>query len=132
MTLKRRRRCRYCRELFNPDHRVGDRQKTCSTPDCQRMRKLQNCRDWRAREAPVIKRERLARRLAPQKGTLNLKVVRDEWGWKTEVLIRELSILTDRSRRDEYIGIELGKQRLSLILSGRVARDESVGFRVPP
>ncbi len=41
-------RCRYCGCRFIPDVRVGERQKACS-PACQKMRKRENNRIYRAR-----------------------------------------------------------------------------------
>ena len=43
----RRKRCRYCKRLFPPDPRVGERQKTCGDPLCQKAHKAQNNTRWR-------------------------------------------------------------------------------------
>jgi hypothetical protein len=45
----RRRRCRFCRELFFHDPRLKERQIACSKPECQRLRKKANQEDWLAR-----------------------------------------------------------------------------------
>ncbi len=42
----RRKRCRFCQELFLPDSRPGSRQYACSNPSCQRERKHQNQKKW--------------------------------------------------------------------------------------
>jgi len=39
MAKRKKVKCRYCRELFIPDKRVGSRQEVCSSPECQRLRK---------------------------------------------------------------------------------------------
>ena len=35
---RRQKRCRYCKELFSPDPRIGSRQYACSKKSCQRNR----------------------------------------------------------------------------------------------
>jgi hypothetical protein len=40
-------RCRYCKRLFIPDPRVGERQKTCGDPACQKAHKAGNNARWR-------------------------------------------------------------------------------------
>ena len=43
--MVRRRRCRFCGELFVPDRRVKE-QFTCGDPDCQRERHRLSCARW--------------------------------------------------------------------------------------
>lgn len=43
----RRKRCRYCRELFEPDPRQKNQQKTCGRTECQSKRRKDNSRRWR-------------------------------------------------------------------------------------
>jgi hypothetical protein len=40
-------RCRYCKRLFIPDPRMGERQKTCGDPLCQKAHKAKNNLCWR-------------------------------------------------------------------------------------
>ena len=42
-----RRRCPYCKRLFVPDPRVGDRQRTCGRAQCRKQHKRQYDEDWR-------------------------------------------------------------------------------------
>ena len=42
----RRKRCPFCRALFLPDYRLGNRQVACSKPQCQRARKQENQAHW--------------------------------------------------------------------------------------
>jgi len=42
MSRLRRRNCLHCKELFNPHPAVGNRQKYCSSPSCQKARKAKN------------------------------------------------------------------------------------------
>jgi hypothetical protein len=41
--------CRYCKSLFIPDPRVGERQKTCGDPLYQKAHKAENNACWRKR-----------------------------------------------------------------------------------
>lgn len=52
----RRKRCRSCQELFDPDTRTKGRQRHCSRPECQTIRQRQNEKDWRRRN-PESRRE---------------------------------------------------------------------------
>ena len=45
----KRKRCRYCKRLVIPDPRVGERQKTCGDPLCQKAHKAENNTRWRER-----------------------------------------------------------------------------------
>lgn len=45
----KRKRCRYCKRLFFPDPRVGDRQKTCGDSACQKAHKEENNTRWRTK-----------------------------------------------------------------------------------
>ena len=43
---RRRKRCRFCGELFLPDARLKGRQYACGKADCQKERHRQNCAAW--------------------------------------------------------------------------------------
>jgi len=51
---QRQKRCKYCRELFQPDARTKGNQKYCSKPDCQSKRQRQNEKDWRKRNPDCV------------------------------------------------------------------------------
>ena len=42
----RKRPCRVCRRWFQPDARLGDRQKTCGDPECKREWHRRQCAQW--------------------------------------------------------------------------------------
>jgi hypothetical protein len=44
-----RRRCPFCRRLFTPDPRAGERQKTCGQEECRQKQKRQSNEQWRSR-----------------------------------------------------------------------------------
>ena len=47
--MVRRIPCRICRRWFLPDARVGERQYTCSAPECQTQRQRRKQAQWRRR-----------------------------------------------------------------------------------
>ena len=51
----RRKYCKYCGKLFEPDPRVGDRQKCCGSPACKRERKKEADRKWREKNPEYFK-----------------------------------------------------------------------------
>ena len=53
----KRKRCRYCKRLFIPDPRVGERQKTCGDPLCQKAHKAKNNTRWRGRNPDYFKND---------------------------------------------------------------------------
>lgn len=62
--------CRFCRQWFRPDVRVGRRQKACSKPDCQKRRRAATQGAWRRRNpeygvAYRIEQKRAAKRPEP-------------------------------------------------------------------
>ncbi len=47
MTQKSKKRpCRICGKWFSPNPRVGERQKTCGSKDCQRKWHAKKCSEW--------------------------------------------------------------------------------------
>ena len=49
MLKVRKKPCRVCRRWFQPDPRVGDRQRVCGKPECQTARRQKTQADWRKR-----------------------------------------------------------------------------------
>src|ERR1017187_2240869 len=49
MPEARKKPCRVCRRWFEPDPRVGGRQRACSKPDCQTARRQKTQASWRNR-----------------------------------------------------------------------------------
>lgn len=44
-----KKKCPFCRRMFLPDPRVGERQKACSRKECRRRRKALSQKEWTAR-----------------------------------------------------------------------------------
>ena len=53
----KRKRCRYCKRLFLPDPRVGERQKSCGDPLCQKAHKVENNARWRGRNPDYFRND---------------------------------------------------------------------------
>jgi len=49
MPEARKKPCRICRRWFQPDPRVGSRQRACSRPECQSARRQKAQASWRGR-----------------------------------------------------------------------------------
>ena len=48
--------CEYCGKYFNPDKRIGNRQRACRRPECKRKRKLQAQQQWKQDHPEVVSR----------------------------------------------------------------------------
>ena len=46
MGMRKRKRCRNCKRLFEPDHRNRDRQKYCNIPECRKASKASSQKKW--------------------------------------------------------------------------------------
>lgn len=47
LSSSRKRPCSHCRKWFQPDARVGKRQRFCSSPGCQQARQRRQEAEWR-------------------------------------------------------------------------------------
>lgn len=64
----KKRPCRICKEWFLPNPRLGDRQMTCGTPECQRQWHIRICAQWNLKNKSVAQESYLTgrlKRLAP-------------------------------------------------------------------
>jgi len=62
--MQKRKRCIICRKLFWPDTRVGERQRACSRPECQKARRARTQTSWRRRNPDYLLAWRLRERSA--------------------------------------------------------------------
>jgi len=60
----KKRPCKICRKWFLPDPRVGDRQKTCGAPECQRKWHTKKCAEWNRKHRICSKENYLSAKLA--------------------------------------------------------------------
>jgi hypothetical protein len=64
MLKARKKPCRICRRWFQPDPRVGDRQRACGRPECQTVRRQKTQTNWRKRNPDYAIAWRLDQRAA--------------------------------------------------------------------
>ena len=62
MPVARKRPCCICRRWFCPDNRVGSRQRACSKPACQALRRRKKQAAWRARNPDYFAGHRIQAR----------------------------------------------------------------------
>ena len=62
MDLPKKKRCRFCRRAFRPDHRQRSRQRACSAAACQRKRRAETQAKWRAKNPDYFTSYRLTQR----------------------------------------------------------------------
>ncbi len=106
--MARKRPCRICRHWFDPHPRAGERQRTCSAPDCQRERHRRACATWRQQHPDYDREDRLRRRLqVPEKATpsaplrgINWSAARDAVGLQVAVVIEETGQVLHNWARD--------------------------------
>jgi len=58
-----KRPCRICRKWFLPNPRLGDRQKTCGTTECQQQWHSRKCAEWNRKNRSYFQENYLKRRL---------------------------------------------------------------------
>ncbi len=63
----KKRPCSCCRKWFDPDPRVGERQRACSAEECQRERRAQTQAAWRAGRPDYSYERLLAERVVDQR-----------------------------------------------------------------
>jgi len=104
--------CRICRRWFQPDPRVGERQRACGKPECQTARRQKTKADWRKRNPDYAIAWRLDQRAAqtPQPEPLRFpaplnqlpwNVAKDQFGPQGADFIGVMSALILRSAKDQ-------------------------------
>ena len=144
--MTRARPCRICRRWLRPDPRVGERQRTCGAPACQRSWHRRTCAAWRRRNPDYDREDRLRRRLSRKGGRhpggaegwrgdplgeLDWAVVREEIGLEVAVVVEETGRVLQRWAREE-----MALQRRGIMKeSGRLrpaSGKEEMGLARPP
>ena len=108
----RKRPCRICRRWFRPDVRVGDRQRTCGEPDCQRARRQKTQASWRARNPGYATAHRITQRNQDQSAEpvrtpsplnqLPWDLAKDQFGGQGADFIGVLGTLLLRTAKDQF------------------------------
>ena len=105
--------CRICRRWFRPDVRVGDKQHTCSRPECQAARLKQTQASWRARNPDYFVAWRIQARAAlegkPRQARLPSPlsklpwdIAEEEFGAKGAVFIGAMGKLLFEAAKDPF------------------------------
>ena len=142
----RKRPCRICGKWFEPEPRVGDRQRTCGRPECQREWHRRTCADWRRRNPDYDREGRYREKLLgmgrdePASGTspgapaggLLWSVAREEIGLKTAVTIEEACIHVARHLQEELGTHRIGVKGKSPRHITSVAQEEIGRSSRPP
>jgi hypothetical protein len=112
MPKVRKKPCRICRRWFQPDARVGDRQRCCGKPECQTTRRQKTQSDWRKRNPDYAIAWRLDRRatqtpppealrLPPPLAQLPWNVAKDQFGLQGADFIGVMGALILRAAKDQ-------------------------------
>jgi hypothetical protein len=112
MPKARKKPCRICRRWFQPDARVGVRQRACPNLECQTARRQKTQADWRKRNADYGIAWRLDQRAAqtPPPEPFRLPVplnqlpwefAKDQFGAQGADFIGVMSALILRAAKDE-------------------------------
>ena len=105
--------CRICRKWFLPDVHVGDRQRTCSRPECQVARRKKTQSAWRARNPDYSAAWRIQAhagserapeplRLPSPLSNLPWDIAQDEFGVIGADFIGVMGKLLLRSAKDQF------------------------------
>src|SRR5829696_646283 len=112
MPQARKRPCRMCRRWFYPDRRAGERQRTCSNPACQAIRRQKTQANWRAGNPGYAAAWRIDQRhnntpdpeplrIAAPFNKLPWDVAKDEFGGKGADFIALACTLLRRTAKDQ-------------------------------
>jgi hypothetical protein len=136
--MRRTRPCRICGRWFRVHPRVGQRQRVCSTPACQRERHRRACLAWHRRNPDYDREVRLQRRLrcpppsetpssslraAPMR-QLDWSVARDVVGLEVAVVVEESAKVLCHWARDAVAAQTAASEKVSARHLPDPARDE--------
>ena len=113
MPKVRKKPCRICRRWFQPDARVGERQRACGKAECQTARRQKTQADWRKRNPDYSIAWRLDQRAAqtpppePLRFPAPLKhlpweFAKDQFGAQGADFIGVMGALILRSAKDQF------------------------------
>jgi hypothetical protein len=123
MPEAQKRPCRICRRWFQPDPRVGDRQRACRNAECQTARRRKTQESWRGRNPGYAIGWRLGQRAAQTQPPEPLRmpaplnqlpwdVAEDQFGLQGADFIGVMSALIVRTAKDQIRPYLLDSTRL--------------------
>ncbi len=132
--MAKKRPCRVCRRWFQPDARVGDRQRACSLPECQAALRKRTQAAWRERNPDYATGWRLQRRggegtrdgphAPPPLHRVPWDLAKDEFGVQGTEILGCLGRLLVRHAKDEMRGQPGGSSGESARVPPPPAKDE--------
>ena len=144
--MARKRRCKICGFWFKPHPRAGDRQRACSSPECQRERHRRSCLAWHVRNPGYDRDTRLRQRVhkelpdnpqnigleSPPIQALDWIVIRDAVGLEVVVVLEEALKVVTNWARDAVRSQLVVKKRDTGRLVGSGSRDDIACIHGPP
>lgn len=137
----RSRPCSVCRKWFEPHPRVGKRQKSCGSPECQRELQQRARRRWRQEHPDYDREERVRRRIRgvepPEAGVdpvaqIDWQGTREVVGLQVGVAIEEVSQMTVSWAREVVRAQLLVPEGKSRQMPRRPTREEMAARGPPP
>ena len=127
MPGNQKRPCRICRRWFYPDPRVGQRQRACSSPECQTSRRQKTQARWRAANPSYLAAYRIDQRNPAEPAAsaepeplrvpvplnkLPWYIAKDEFGGKGADFIAVLSKILLSAAKTSHLAIPLIPQEV--------------------
>ena len=136
----RKRPCSVCRHWFQPDPRVGARQRACRKAECQTARRSWTQARWRAANRGYAAAYRIDRRNAQKPPPDLLRVpapltqlpwdlAKDEFGAKGADFLGVVSTLLLRSAKDQFLAYRVEQTGVPGTLPPSAGKDQ---MRSPP
>ena len=136
----RKRPCSVCRHWFQPDPRVGARQRACRKPECQTARRRRTQARWRAANPAYAVAYRIDRRNTQKPPPDLLRVpapltqlpwdlAKDEFGAKGADFLGVVSTLLLRSAKDQFLAYRVEQTGVPGTLPPSAGKDQ---MRSPP
>src|SRR5450432_2395035 len=133
MPKVRKKPCRICRRWFQPDARVGERQRACGKPECQTARRQKTQAGWRKRNPDYTISWRLDQRAAqtPRPESLRVPVplnqlpwelAKDQFGAQGADFIGVMGALLVRSAKDQFRAHVVDSEGLSGTLRASILK----------
>lgn len=120
MPRTRKRPCRICRRWFYPDPRAGERQRACSSRECQAVRRQETQANWRADNPGYAAAYRIDQRHSntPDPEPLRIPALLNQLPWDLA--------------KDEFGGKGADFIALACALLTRTAKDQSFIYPIDP
>jgi hypothetical protein len=103
--MVRKRPCRICRRWFQPHPRVKDRQRVCSSAECQRERHRRGCARWHESNAGYDRERRVRERLTAPRAEISEELQRADplaglaWSVARDAVGVDISVIIEESAR---------------------------------